>query len=214
MPVYNGEDFIETAIQSILNQTFRDFEFLILNDGSNDKTLEIINKYSQKDNRIKIINQNNVGLTKSLNTCINLSQGAYIARQDADDISVNSRFEKQVYFLRKEKYDFCCSRTYVKDTKTISPRYLYYLPFKFTLLFRNPFIHGSWMFKKSIIDKVGLYDESIKYAQDYDYISRLVYAKNRVKYIKESLYITGNNLKKDFSNKKRSTRHLFKRNKY
>ena len=121
MPVYNGEDFIETAIQSILNQAFRDFEFLILNDGSNDKTLEIINKYSQKDNRIKIINQNNVGLTKSLNTCINLSQGAYIARQDADDISVNSRFEKQVYFLRKEKYDFCCSRTYVKIQRQFRP---------------------------------------------------------------------------------------------
>lgn len=196
MPVYNGEEFVDTSIQSILGQTFKDYEFLILNDGSKDKTLEIIYKYSQKDNRIKIINQSNAGLTKSLNTCINLSQGTYIARQDADDISVKSRLEKQVYFLRNEKYDFCCSRTYIQDRKIISPRLLYYLPFKFTLLFYNPFIHGSWMFKKSIIDKIGMYDESIKYAQDYDFVSRLIYAKKRVKYIKENLYITGTNLNK------------------
>ena len=208
MPVYNGEAFIEVAVKSILSQTFGDFEFLILNDGSSDKTLDIINEYSEKDHRIKVISQKNAEITKSLNTCIKMSKGKYIARQDADDISVPSRFEKQVYFLRNVKYDFCCSRTYVKDRRIVSPRYLYYLPFKFTLLFYNPFIHGTWMFKKNLIDSVGLYDESIKYAQDYDYISRIIYAKKRVKYIKENLYTTVI-MKKHYFYKKRQTKLLF-----
>ena len=130
-----------------------------------------------------------------------MSKGKYIARQDADDISVPSRFEKQVYFLRNVKYDFCCSRTYVKDRRIVSPRYLYYLPFKFTLLFYNPFIHGTWMFKKNLIDSVGLYDESIKYAQDYDYISRIIYAKKRVKYIKENLIQRNNESNITFTKK-------------
>ena len=196
MPVYNGEGFIETAIQSILNQTFKNFEFLILNDGSKDKTLEIVNKYSQKDDRIKIINQKNAGLTKSLNTCINLSQGSYIARQDADDKSAPARFEKQINILTKENYEFCCTRTYVEGKEIISPRYLFYLPYKITLLFQNPFIHGSWMFSKNIIRKIGFYDESFKYAQDYDFISRVIYSNIKVKFLKESLYYTGDNSNK------------------
>ena len=98
MSVYNGEKYLQEAIDSILEQTFKDFEFLIINDGSTDKTGEILESYH--DLRIKIINnEKNIGLTKSLNKGLKLARGEYIARQDADDISMPERLEKEVEFL-------------------------------------------------------------------------------------------------------------------
>ena len=100
MPVYNGEKYLRDAIDSILNQTFTDYEFLIINDGSNDLTDNIITSY--KDARIKyIINYQNLGLIKSLNKGIRLAEGEFIARMDADDISLPSRFEKQLRLFSK-----------------------------------------------------------------------------------------------------------------
>ena len=86
MSVYNGEKHIEDAIESILNQTFRNFEFIIVDDASFDNSLKIIQKYATLDNRIKVIrNLKNIGLTKSLNKTIKISNGDFIARQDVDD---------------------------------------------------------------------------------------------------------------------------------
>ncbi|MGL5964475.1 MAG: glycosyltransferase family 2 protein [Fusobacteriaceae bacterium] len=102
MSVYNGEKYLTPAIESILNQTYTDFEFIIINDGSNDQSLEIIQKYKEIDNRIKIHNNKiNKGLIYSLNKGINLSLGKYIARMDADDISLPNRFFKQVEFMEE-----------------------------------------------------------------------------------------------------------------
>ena len=99
MSAYNAESTLETAIESILSQSFSNFEFLIMNDGSNDMTSEIIENYSQNDKRIRVFqNEKNEGLTKSLNILINLSKGKYIARQDADDSSVYSRFFSNYFF--------------------------------------------------------------------------------------------------------------------
>ena len=211
MPVYDGEKFLDEAIQSILNQTLRDFEFLILNDGSNDSSLDIIKKYSKTDKRIKVIDQTNIGLTKSLNKCLEICEGKFIARQDADDKCDPTRFEKQIKYLMEENYEFCCTRTFVEEKKIISPRYLYYLPYKITLLFQNPFIHGSWMFSKNILKKIGFYDESIKYAQDYDYISRVIYSNIKVKYLKDYLYYTGENSNKISVAKKQKQRFFAKK---
>ena len=100
MPVYNGEKYLRQAVDSILNQTFKDFEFLIINDGSTDKTLAILQEYKNK--RVKIINnKKNIGLTKSLNKGLKLAKGKYIARMDADDISLSNRLRKQIDFLDK-----------------------------------------------------------------------------------------------------------------
>ena len=107
MPVYNGEKFISQAIESILNQTFVDFEFIIINDGSNDKTEKIIAKY--KDKRIKYFKfTKNKGLVYSLNFCLKKSKGEFIARMDADDISMPDRFTKQVKFLDKNESVVMC----------------------------------------------------------------------------------------------------------
>ena len=83
--VYNNKETIKDAIESVLNQTYKNIEFIIVNDGSMDKSLEIINKYMIQDKRIVLIDHQNIGLTKSLNKAIKIANGKYIARQDADD---------------------------------------------------------------------------------------------------------------------------------
>jgi glycosyltransferase involved in cell wall biosynthesis len=99
MPVFNGEKYLSQAIDSILNQTFRDFEFIIIDDGSADGTAKLLQLYARKDARIRILSQRNQGLISTLNRGCEESRGHYIARMDADDISVPDRFAKQVAFL-------------------------------------------------------------------------------------------------------------------
>lgn len=100
MPAYNSADFIGVAIESILAQSFKDFEFVIINDGSTDCTPEIISQYAQSDNRIRFINnKENHGLISVLNQGLDLCRGEYIARMDSDDISLPQRFEKQIAYL-------------------------------------------------------------------------------------------------------------------
>lgn len=101
MPVYNAEKYLKEAVESILNQTFTDFEFIITNDGSTDKSGEILRQYQNIDSRIKLIEQNNMGLTRSLNNMLSIAQGDFIARMDADDIALPERFQRQVAFLQK-----------------------------------------------------------------------------------------------------------------
>jgi len=102
MSVYNGEKYLREAIDSILNQTFTDFEFLIVNDGSTDRTAEILRSYD--DPRIIIINnEKNIGLTKSLNIGLRMAKGEYIARMDADDVSMPERLQKQIELLNQKK---------------------------------------------------------------------------------------------------------------
>ena len=97
MSVYNGEKWLNEAVDSILNQTFKDFEFIVINDGSNDQTYTILNSYNDK--RLRIINhKSNRGLTARLNEGLDKSKGKYIARMDADDISLPERFKIQIDF--------------------------------------------------------------------------------------------------------------------
>ena len=100
MCVYNRETYLQQAIDSILAQTFRDFEFVIVNDGSIDNSWQILNEYSEKDSRIVLIdNKKNIGLEKSLNKGLAATKGEYVARQDADDISLPNRLQLQVDYL-------------------------------------------------------------------------------------------------------------------
>lgn len=101
MPVYNGETYLAESIESILNQTYVNYEFLIINDGSTDNSMAIISEYARKDDRIVIISRENKGLVASLNEGIALAKGKYIARMDADDISLPHRMEKQWCYLRE-----------------------------------------------------------------------------------------------------------------
>ena len=170
MSVHNGEKYLREAIESILNQTFTDFEFIIVNDGSTDDSLEIIQSYN--DERIKIINnEKNIGLTKSLNKALKAARGEYIARQDADDISLPNRFEEQVkYFEEHPETALLGTNNYFIDEKgkIVGKRIVLAKPGIKDLFEENHFNHGSTMFKKEVIDKLGGYNELIKYSQDYE----------------------------------------------
>lgn len=168
MAAYNAEDTVEASINSVLNQTFKDFEFLICDDRSTDKTYEKIKSIAALDSRIIIFrNKSNIGLTKTLNYLIDNSNFEIIARQDADDISVLSRFEKQVKYLSDNKYDFVTSRAIKMQNNLKIPGITHYLPSKILVNFKNPFIHGTLLIKKSSLLKIGKYDESFYYSQDY-----------------------------------------------
>jgi glycosyltransferase involved in cell wall biosynthesis len=169
MAVYNGEKFLREAIESILNQTYANFEFLIINDGSTDLTEEIILSYS--DLRIRYIkNETNLKLIASLNKGLDLANGKYIARMDADDISLPKRLEKQVDFL-EENQEIGVLGTGVK---TIGLENNYEVHFKqghnqirFELFFHNYLHHPTVMLRNDLIKKNKIYYESYLHAEDY-----------------------------------------------
>ena len=103
MPVFNAENFLNKAIESILTQTFKDFEFLIINDGSTDNSEQIINNYAKKDSRIRLINRENHGLVDTLNFGLKQAKAELIARFDADDICMPSRLKEQFDFMQMDK---------------------------------------------------------------------------------------------------------------
>lgn len=168
MSVFNAEKYLDEAILSILNQTFRDFEFIIINDGSNDKSLDIIKRYKAIDDRIILINRENKGLIFSLNEAIVSSKGIYIARMDADDISYPERIQKQVEFLvSNPDIDLCGSWIRVFNEKGISRLHKYPhhdLTIKAKMLFENPIAHPSVMYKKSFLNEYASYKDIEDYA--------------------------------------------------
>src|SRR5918996_2481069 len=99
MPAYNAAVYLDEAVTSILNQTFREFEFIVINDGSTDDTVSILDKYEKSDSRIRVYHQENQGMIAALNRGCRLARGKYIARMDADDISLPRRFERQLEFM-------------------------------------------------------------------------------------------------------------------
>lgn len=171
MPVYNAEKYLDEAIESILNQTYKDFEFIIINDGSTDKSLEIIEKYKNQDERIVLISRENRGLIASLNEGIEKAKGKYIARMDADDISLPERFEKQLELMEKENIDICgCHYSMInKYGKYIDMVYvpLDNLSLLLYLILAVPFAHGSVMMRKSFLDNKNLeYGQKADFAED------------------------------------------------
>ena len=173
MSVFNEEKYIERVMDSILSQTFTDFEFIIIDDGSTDRTLEILHSYNDK--RILIIQQSNKGLTASLNVGINHSQGKYIARQDADDISYPSRLMEQVsYFFNNSSVAVLATRGLIIDGARSQNTPFYSNPVIIKKLrLRNILIHSSVMIRKDIFESIGLYDEQYRTSQDYDAWIRL-----------------------------------------
>lgn len=185
MSVFNSQNTIEASIQSILSQTFKEFEFLIVDDCSTDNTCDIVQ--SIKDPRIKLFNnKQNIGLTKSLNFLIKNSKGKYIARQDADDISLNFRLEKQLNLLENTEFKITTSRAYRKENKKLIPRY--HLPYEYVLKYKNPFIHGTLVIEKQLMVDIGMYNEKYIYAQDYKLFSDLIKSSEKVYVFKEALY--------------------------
>ena len=171
MPAFNAELYIEETINSILTQTFHDFEFLIYDDCSSDRTYEIIKSYS--DSRIRVFrNEINIGYVKTLNKLIGLASGEYIARQDNDDISLSTRLQEQISFLDKNlKVGLCGSNVQVFGKKNIiSSMPLSDEEIRAFMIINNPICHPTVMFRKSIFEEFSIsnYDESLCPAEDYN----------------------------------------------
>jgi glycosyltransferase involved in cell wall biosynthesis len=180
MSVYNGEKYLSKAIDSILIQTFTNFEFIIIEDGSTDKSLEIINSYSEKDKRIKlVINRDNLGLAKSINKGLALAKGEYIARMDADDISDPNRFLAQVQFLEKNKsIDIvgCWVEIINHDSQSTGKIWKFLhspMSLRWITFFTVPVMHPSVMLRRKIFDLGNRYEQSENFAQDYGLWIRL-----------------------------------------
>jgi len=173
LPAFNAQAHLRESIESILAQTFEDFELLIINDGSTDQSLEIMSSFD--DSRIRIINQANAGLPVSLNRAISLSQGIYLARQDADDISLPNRLAEQVQYLdANPQCALLGSWADIILENTPTDRYLRHPhlngDIQIKLFFFNCFVHSSVMIRKSALNQSGLYpEEKEKFPpEDYD----------------------------------------------
>ena len=177
MSVYNGKKYLKEAIESILNQTFPNFEFIIVDDGSTDKTPKILKEYAKRDKRIKIItNSENIGLTKSLNKGIKLAKGKYIARMDADDVSLSERFERQIRLLEINKHLGCvgCNVLVINERGNLIKKIeLPNTNLNSYLRKKNCFFHGSLMFSRKILEEVGNYNPEMELAQDYELLLRI-----------------------------------------
>lgn len=191
MAVYNGETYVKKAIQSILDQTCPGYEFIIINDASTDATESILRSFD--DPRMHIItNGTNLGLTRSLNRGIGLARGRYIARMDADDISLPHRLATQIAFLESNKDHALVGSSYYSIDETGKINALIEVLKKNTdisrgLLKKNWFGHGSLMFRKEAFDEIGGYNNDYVYAQDYDFVLRLS-EKFKLANIEEPLY--------------------------
>ena len=172
MPAYNTEKYVGEAIESILNQTFTDFEFIILNDGSTDNTAKIVKEYAKEDKRIKFIdNKKNQGFIASLNQCLDVANGEYIAKMDSDDVSLPDRLEKQVKYLD----DFpnvglvgCGYKTFDKtEFEVINPANVGMLD-----LLKGCYTTIFMLRKKIINDNNLRFRKEYIHAEDYDFYAR------------------------------------------
>lgn len=179
MPVYNGERYLREAVESILDQTFADFEFVIVDDGSTDNTWQILQGYAANEPRIVLVrNENNIGLARSLNKGLGLARGEYIARMDADDVSLPERLAAQVSLL--DEYPQvgvvgCAMQMIDADG---SPMGIVRHPIAhnfilWTLCFHTSFAHPTVVFRKAVVERVGGYDDALLANQDRDLWQRL-----------------------------------------
>ena len=179
MSAKNAEVYVRQSVQSILCQSFKDFEFIIVDDCSSDSTPALLCEFAKSDSRIRLLrNKTILGLTKSLNKALEMARGKYVARQDADDYSHPLRLGLELEFLQNHSNvclvgtsaniidahgDFLCQHHCPVGSSAIRSH----------LFITNCLLHGSVMFRKSVVDSVGRYRELFRYAQDHDLYLRL-----------------------------------------
>jgi glycosyltransferase involved in cell wall biosynthesis len=179
LPVYNGDRYLAEAIESILAQSFREFELLIINDGSTDRSRQVLERYAAQDDRIRLIHRENRGLIETLNEMLGLARGEFLARMDADDISLSDRFALQVKFLQQNPDYVCVGGAY----DLIDPQGRSVLhsvmpeanpEIQQALLSGQTIInHPCAMIRRSALQRIGGYDEAMRTVEDLDMLLRL-----------------------------------------
>ncbi|MFW5804566.1 MAG: glycosyltransferase family 2 protein [bacterium] len=192
MSVYNSEKHLKNAIDSILNQSYQNFEFIIIDDNSTDDTWDILINYNKKDPRVKIYkNTVNKGLPENLNNAIKISEGDYIARMDGDDISDRKRIERQVEYLEHNPdISMVGSFSWLinEEGENIGQKRVHLTTNFKKLLRRIDVIHASVMFRGDFFKKYGFYDPYFKKAQDMDLWLRATEKGATIATIPEYLY--------------------------
>ena len=167
---YNDEKYIYKAVKSILDQTFENFEFIIINDGSTDRTLEILKQFDDK--RIILIDKPNTGLTDSLNLGVSKAKSNWIARMDGDDISIKTRFEEQIKYIKEDVAVIGTQCKFIDEEgnqiATVSLPLTHNEILKKGTSFRTMFIHPSVLINKELLLKSGGYDDYLDSAEDLD----------------------------------------------
>lgn len=194
MGVYNSnEDMLKKAVASVLSQTVSDFELIICDDGSGDKTKKLLKEVADTDSRIKVVTlHENRGLAQALNACLDAAGGEFIARQDDDDYSDSTRFEKQIKYLENNPdVDFIGTDCNLFDAtgKIYGERIMPQKIDKTSFLYNSPFIHGSMMFRKEVFSdnryrSVG----KLRRCEDYDLFMTLTAKGYRSANMSEKLY--------------------------
>ena len=190
MPTYNRADLLPRSIESILSQTYPNFEFIIVDDGSTDESVSLIQSYAQKDKRIRLlINDKNKGISYSRNKGNAAARGKYIMIMDSDDISLPNRMSRQVEFMQKHP-EFVVSTSWrVKigeenkkrpSVRNLEPHYLFGMYAG----------HGEWMIQKAFLNMHNIrYDEKRISSEDYDYLRQILTNNGKIGYIDEALYL-------------------------
>lgn len=182
MPTYNRETFLPRAIESILNQTYTDFEFIIVDDGSTDNSIQIIKEYAQKDKRIRLIrNEENKGIAYSRERGKNAARGTYIAIMDSDDISFPTRLEKQVEYLQTHK-DIA---VVIGLTKNQANGNIWWRPTDpqeiiFDMHFDNAIGNPQTMIRRSFLIKHNIEYKDYRAAEDYDFFKQIIFAGGKI----------------------------------
>ncbi|SNY15304.1 Glycosyltransferase involved in cell wall bisynthesis [Orenia metallireducens] len=209
MSVYNNQDYLRESIESIINQTYKDFEFIITDDCSTDNSVNIIREYTNKDKRIIFVqNKENIGLTKSLNKMIEIASGEYIARMDGDDIAKLNRFEEQIKVFKENRdVDMVFSNVLLIDEKSnyICPSFR---PNKLKKIIElmdiiNYIPHPTIMIKKDVLDNKGRYNPDFRTGQDKELWERLIKKNTNFYYLRKILLfyrIHSNNISKGKNN--------------
>ncbi|OGS17288.1 MAG: hypothetical protein A2219_03400 [Elusimicrobia bacterium RIFOXYA2_FULL_50_26] len=178
MSVYNGARYLRQAVESVLAQSLGDFEFIIIDDGSNDESPAILDEYASRDGRIRLTHRQNKGLTVSLNEMIASARGGIIARQDADDYSHPDRFMEQMRYLRNNPWIMLLGTAgyIINENGVVIQRQKIMTGtsrLHKKILKNNRFIHGSVMIRKSCLDEIGAYNDVFIYGEDYELFLRI-----------------------------------------
>ncbi len=176
---YNAKDFVEEAVESILHQSYKDFEYVVIDDGSTDKTLSILKKHAVKDRRIVLIEKDHSGLTASLNVGLELAKGKWIARLDADDIAMPERLSHQLEFVQNYHDVVLLGGGCIEINTIGAPVKKHTYPQEHSALINRLenggafFPHSSAFFNKELIMKMGGYNLKFTRAQDIDIFLRI-----------------------------------------